>query len=150
MLALQLVIGIGVALLFPMLIYYGIATVRRPPHSSDFFSKTVNIPANASEADLQAERDRKECERQLWLAARIRYGKILFTVMAPVGVIAVLGGYLIGINAIGIGLLAGGILCTVYGYSGYWNALAHWMRFASVLAGLLTLLAVGASYLGPA
>src|SRR4051794_12111624 len=31
MLALQLVIGIGITLLFPMLIYYGVATVRRPP-----------------------------------------------------------------------------------------------------------------------
>jgi hypothetical protein len=148
MLALQLVIGTGIALLFPMLIFYGIATVRRPPKSGDFISNHVNIPANASEADMQAERDRKGRERQAWLKAKARYAKILFTVMTPVGVAAMLGGYLLGINAIGIGLLTGGILCAVYGYAGYWNVLEQWMRFASILAGLLMLLYVGVRYLG--
>src|SRR5438045_6180338 len=148
MLALQLVIGVGIALLFPMLIFYGIATVRPPPKSSDFISNYANIPANASEANVQAERDRKERERQVWLKARVSYAKILFTIMSPVGVAAMLGGYLLGINAIGIGLLTGGILCAVWGYAGYWNALEQWMRFASILAGLLMLLYIGIRYLG--
>ena len=61
---------------------------------------------------------------------------------------AVIGGYLIGVNAIGVGLLTGGILCLVYGYAGYWNALPMAMRFVSILAGLLMLLFIGIRYLG--
>lgn len=68
--------------------------------------------------------------------------------MAPAGLIAVVAGYLIGVNAIGVGLLTGGILCLVYGYAGYWTALPMLMRFISILAGLLMLLFIGISYLG--
>ena len=63
-------------------------------------------------------------------------------------VLGVPAGYLIGISAIGIGLLTGGILCLGYGYAGYWSALPQPMRFASVLAGLLLLLFIGIRYLG--
>jgi hypothetical protein len=55
--------------------------------------------------------------------------------MAPAGLAAVIGGgYLIGVNAIGVGLLTGGILCLVYGYVRYWSALPMPMRFVSILA----------------
>jgi hypothetical protein len=64
------------------------------------------------------------------------------------GLAAVLAGYLIGINAIGIGLFAGGIPCLVYGYGGYWEALSQRVRFVSILAGLLMLLFTGIRYLG--
>ena len=35
MLALQLVIGVGIALLFPLLVYSGVATFRSPPKPSN-------------------------------------------------------------------------------------------------------------------
>jgi hypothetical protein len=122
-LALQLVIGTGVALLFPMLIYYGIATVRQPPKSSDYLG--VHAP---------------------WQKAQAGYAKALFIVMTPFGVAAIFGGYLLGVGAIGTGLLTGGILCAVYRC--YWNALEPWMCFASILASLLMLLFIGVKYLG--
>jgi len=144
MLALQLVIGVGIALLFPLLIYTGVATVKAPPKPS---SRT-DLKAETSEEIKQANRVRIERDREELRRARVAYAKILFTVMAPAGLAAVIGGYLIGVNAIGVGLLAGGILCLVYGYAGYWNALPMPLRFVSVLAGLLMLLFIGLSYLG--
>jgi len=69
-------------------------------------------------------------------------------VMAPAGLAALLAGYLIGVNAIGIGFLTGGILCTFSGYAGYWMELPPVTRFVSLLAGLLMLLFIGISYLG--
>jgi hypothetical protein len=68
--------------------------------------------------------------------------------MGPAGLTAVLAGYLMGVNAIGIGLLTGGIFCLVCGYGGYWDALSWRVRFVSILAGLLMLLLIGISYLG--
>jgi hypothetical protein len=68
--------------------------------------------------------------------------------MAPAGLAAAIGGYFIGINAIGIGLLTGGIVCSVYGHGSYWGSLPAWARFVGILAGLSMLLFIGTSYLG--
>lgn len=144
MLALQLVIGIGIALLFPMLIATGVAVIKAPPKPS----RRTNLQAEASEEIKLANREQIAREQDALRLARVEYAKILFTVMAPAGLAALLGGYLIGVNAIGIGLLTGGILCMVYGYAGYWMELPQVMRFVSLLAGLLMLLFIGIRYLG--
>jgi hypothetical protein len=144
MLALQLVIGIGIALLFPMLISTGVAVIKAPPKPS----RRTNLQAEASEEIKLANREQIAREQDALRLARVEYAKILFTVMAPAGLAALLGGYLIGVNAIGIGLLTGGILCMVYGYAGYWMELPQVMRFVSLLAGLLMLLFIGIRYLG--
>jgi hypothetical protein len=144
MLALQLVIGVGIALLCPLLIYTGVATIKAPPKPSD----RTNLQAETSEEIKRSNRERIQRDQEDLRRARIAYAKILFTVMAPAGLAAVIGGYLIGVNAIGVGLLTGGILCLVYGYAGYWSALPMPMRFVSILAGLLMLLLIGISYLG--
>jgi hypothetical protein len=148
LLALQLVIGTGVALLFPMLIYYGIATVRQSPKSSDYLGVHAPLGTDASDLERQSLDDRKQQERAAWQKAQAGYAKTLFIVMTPCGVAAIFGGYLLGVSAIGTGLLTGGILCAVYGYARYWNALEPWMRFASILASLLMLLFIGVKYLG--
>jgi hypothetical protein len=144
MLALQLVIGVGIALLFPLLIYTGVAVIKAPPKPSN----TTDLRRELTDEDKQFNRDQIDRKREELRRARVAYAKILFAVMAPAGLAAVIGGYLIGVNAIGIGLLTGGILCMVYGYAGYWEALPLWMRFVSILAGLLMLLFIGISHLG--
>jgi hypothetical protein len=148
MLAFQLVIGTGVALLFPMLIYYGIATVRQPPKSGDYLGGHAPLGDDASDLERQSLDDQKKRDKEAWQKAQAGYAKTLFMVMTPFGVAAIFGGYLLGVSAIGTGLLTGGILCAVYGYARYWNALEPWMRFASILASLLMLVFIGLKYLG--
>jgi hypothetical protein len=144
MLALQLVIGIGIALLFPLLIYTGIAAIKPPPRPS----RTTNLEAETSEEIKRANREQITRDHEALRKARAAYARILFTVMAPAGIAAVLAGYGIGINAIGIGLFTGGILCTVYGYGRYWEALSQRVKFVSILVGLAMLLFIGSRYLG--
>src|SRR5260370_26294074 len=115
MLALQLVIGVGIAVLFPLLIYTGVAAIKAPPKPSN----RTNLRAEVTEEDKQANRDQIRWEQEQLRKARVEYAKILFGVMAPAGLAAVLAGYLIGVNAVGTGLLACGFLCLVYGYGGY-------------------------------
>lgn len=145
MLALQLVIGVGIALLFPLLIYTGVAVMKAPPKSRDFLT---HVRGGISAEEKRADEEIIGHERNAWQSARVAYARLLFTVMAPAGVAAIIGGYFIGINAIGVGLLTGGILCSVYGYGGYWEALTQPMRFVSILAGLLMLLFIGIRYIG--
>jgi hypothetical protein len=143
-LALQLVIGVGIALLFPLLVYTGVATFRSPPKPSN----RTNLVPETSEEAKQANREQIRREQEDLRRARVKYAKLLFTVMAPAGFVAVLAGYLIGISAIGTGLLSGGIICMVYGYAGYWEALPQAMRFASTLAGFLLLMLIGLRVFG--
>jgi hypothetical protein len=144
MLALQLVIGVGIALLFPLLIYTGVAAVKPPPKPG----RTTNLQAETSEEAKRANRERIDAENEELRRARVKYAKLLFNVMVPAGLAAIIGGYLIGINSVGIGLLTGGILALVYGYRGYWEALSPPLRFVSILAGLLMLLFIGIRYIG--
>jgi hypothetical protein len=144
MLALQLVIGVGIALLFPLLIRTGVAAVKPPPKPST----TTDLRAENSDEDRRHNRERIDRDRDDLRRARAAYAGTLFTVMAPAGVAAVIAGYLIGINSIGVGLLTGGILCSVWGYAGHWEALSPPLRFASILGGLLMLLYIGSRYLG--
>jgi hypothetical protein len=144
MLALQLVIGVGIALLFPLLIQTGVASVKPPPKPST----TTDLRAENTDEDRRYNRERIDRDRADLQQARAAYAKVLFTVMAPAGVAAVVAGYLIGINSIGVGLLTGGILCSVWGYARHWEALPQPMRFASILLGLLMLLYIGSRYLG--
>src|SRR5260370_17865169 len=144
MLALQLVIGVGIALLFPLLIYTGVAAVKPPPKPSN----RTNLQAETSEEIKRANRDRIDAENEELRRARVKYAKLLFSVMAPAGLAAVIGGYLIGINSVVIVLLTGGILSLVYGFGTYWEALPQRVRFVSILAGLLMLLFIVIRYIG--
>jgi hypothetical protein len=144
MLALQLVIGVGIALLFPLLVYTGVAAIKAPPKPSD----CTNLKSGDSDAVKQHNEAQIRWEREQLQQARTEYAGILFSVMAPAGLAAVVAGYFIGVNAIGIGLLTGGILCLVFGYGGYWEALSQPVKFVSILAGLLMLLFIGIRYIG--
>lgn len=44
--------------------------------------------------------------------------------------------------------MLGSIICVAYGYAGYWALLYPWMRFGSLLSGMLMLLFVGFTHLG--
>ena len=142
--ALQLVIGVGIALLLPLLIYTGVATIMPPPKRS----QTTNLQAETSEEVKRANREQVHRDQEEFRKALVKYAKLLFSVMAPAGLVAVIAGYLIGINSVGIGLLTGGILCLVYGYGTYWKHLPQPVRFVSILAGLTMLLFIGSRYTG--
>jgi hypothetical protein len=73
MLALHIVIGVGIALLFPLLIYTGVATVKPPPKPSG----RTDLKAETSEEIKRANRQRIERDREDLRRARIAYAKIL-------------------------------------------------------------------------
>jgi hypothetical protein len=148
MLARQIVIGLGIALIFPMLVYFGISAVTPPPHYQDYYTFRVAPAPTAAKEERQAYEDQRQNQLRSFQFARAQFAQKLIVVMAPLGIAAILGGYFLGVNAIGTGFMLGGILCVVYGYAGYWAYLYPWMRFFSLLSGMLMLLFVGFKHLG--
>lgn len=145
MLARQIVVGFGIAAIFPWLIYYGLSTFYPPPKTQDFYGSAPYQPlpptATAEERKtFAAEQARK---REAFSAAANAFARVLFTISTALGVAAILVGAYLRPNSIGAGLILGGISSLALGYWGYAQYLDDWVRFVSLLAGFVALLFVG-------
>jgi hypothetical protein len=134
MLAKKIALGIGLAIIFPMMIHYGVSTFCPAPKWSDYTVQGQYYPQK------QAEQKQKEEHRK---AAEKRFEQHLFVVAVPLGLAAILFGAFVRVQAIGTGLMFGGIFTICDGYANYWTELADWMRFLSLLAAFIVLLFVG-------
>jgi hypothetical protein len=149
MLARQIAIGFGIAIIFPLLVYYGVATIYPPP-KRDFASAQMILPSNSTPEERQKymdeQRKRQEEQQRLNEAYNIAakdFARHLVSISTPLGIAAILVGAYISLYAIGTGLIFGGIFAVGAGYWAYWSYLDDWVRFVSLLAGFLILLFVG-------
>jgi len=135
MLAKKIALGFGLAIIFPIMIHYGVSTFSPEPKSESYakweeFNKTAT-----SQEKIQKEEARK--------SARKQFEKHLYMVAVPLGLVAILIGAFSRIQSIGSGLMIGGIFSITDGYINYWSHLEDWMRFLSLLAAFAILLIVG-------
>jgi hypothetical protein len=142
MLARQIAIGFGIAVIFPLLVFYGVSTFYPAP----------KFPANGtSECMFRAVTpdQRVECEqksraaREVYIAAAKEFSWRLLIVATPLGVAAILIGAYLTHYAIGTGLILGGIFTVAFGYWAYWQYIEDWARLVSLLVGFVILLFLG-------
>jgi hypothetical protein len=148
MLARQISIGFGIAIMFPLLVYYGVATFDPPPQIPSMITRPTIMP-NPTEAERQAYRQALQAYNEQFKRAYAEYSaaqkafvRTLMIVSTPLGVAAILIGAFIRLHSIGTGLIIGGIGAVGFGYWNYWGFLENWMRFASLLAGFVVLVFV--------
>ena len=60
MLARQIAVGFGIAFIFPLLVYYGVATFCPPPKLQEFVTATLATPFNPT----PEQRNEYEAQRQ--------------------------------------------------------------------------------------
>ena len=151
MLARQIAIGFGIAIIFPLLVYYGVATFYTPPKPPTYPVVTTQAPGpNATQEERQKyfeaqqarQKDFRE-QQQIYAAAAKEFARHLVVISTPLGLAAILIGAYLPLYAIGTGLIFGGIFSAGLGYWGYWSYLEDWVRFVSLLAGFAILLFVG-------
>jgi hypothetical protein len=142
MLAKKIALGIGLAIIFPMMVHYGVSTFFPEPKWNDYNVQGLNDPqANPEQKhQKQIEQQQKQAQRR---AATKQFQKHLFSVAVPLGLAAILCGAFMRVQAIGTGLMFGGIFSICNGYFNYWSELADGLRFASLLAAFIVLLFVG-------
>jgi hypothetical protein len=149
MLARQIAVGFGIALIFPLLIHYGVATFYPPPKlETSAFATTMplNPTLDQRQQYMQRLQERQQDQRQwneAYTIAAKDFARHLVIILTPLGVAAMLTGAYLTRHAIGTGLLFGGIFTVVWGYWGYWSYLDDWVRFVSLLAGFIILLFIG-------
>ena len=135
MLAKKLALGFGLAIIFPMMIHYGVSTFSPAP-KMESYTKQEEFNQRAT----PEEKNQKEKARE---SAQEQFEKHLYLVAVPLGLVAILVGAFSRVQSIGSGLMIGGIFSITDGYINYWSQLADWMRFLSLLAAFVVLLVVG-------
>jgi hypothetical protein len=145
MLARQIIVGFGVAAIFPWVIYYGVSTFYPAPRTQDYYGvipgQAPPATATAEERKAYAEEQRKK--REAFEAAARRFARVLFAISTVLGVAAILIGAYLTSHVISAGLILGGICSLALGYFGYAHYLDDWIRFVSLLAGFGALVFIG-------
>lgn len=140
MLARQIVVGWGVAVVFPLLIYYAVAYFWPPPQFN--YTAALVGPNATAEQRQQAFEKQQEAQKAYGENAR-RFTQALFWVAVPLGIAAICGGGWGRPHAVGTGLLLAGILTVGQGCYFHWAYLDNSLRLASLALCLAALLFVG-------
>jgi hypothetical protein len=138
MLAKKIALGFGIALVFPMMIHFGVSTFVEEPNWRDYHGRYAYDQNESSQA--KAERIKKQ---EFFDAKQRDYQRVLFSVAVPLGILAIVVGAVLPVAAIGTGLMFGGIFSVLDGYMNYWSELPDGARFISLLLAFIVLLWVG-------
>jgi hypothetical protein len=131
MLSKKFALGFGIAIALPLLIYYGVSTFSPPPKWQDYQPKGTFV------------REEQERLAQQYHVQAQRFARHLFFVATPLGIAAIIFGAVTAVEAIGTGLMFGGIFTVIEGYFWYWSELPPWMRFLSLLVAFGILIFIG-------
>ena len=144
MLAKKFALGFGIAIILPMLVHYGVSTFSPAPKWQDRYDtySYQRYDKATPEQRVEIDRERKERDR-IWREKEKVFQKNLFIIAVPVGIAAIIFGAVMPIQAIGTGLMFGGIFSLTEGYMFYWSELQDWMRFLSLLVAFVVLIYVG-------
>jgi hypothetical protein len=144
MIAKKIALGFGIAVVFPMLIHYGVSTfVHSPKYKWDGYQVQGVFDPSASpqeKAQRQAEQQQKQKD---YRTAEKRFQQHLFAFAVPLGLVALLVGAYLRLPAIGTGLMFGGIFSICDGYFNYWSELADALKFVSLIVAFALLIFLG-------
>lgn len=120
----------AIALLFPLLIHYGIETFYPTPHP-----ETVALSGQVHTLSSPNTRS-----TDAFIVKYNQHQKITFYVNVILGLIVILLGTVIKFDTIGSGLIFGGAITLLSGYLGYWSNLDAPLKFVSLLIAFLLIL----------
>ena len=148
MLARKIILGFGFAVLMPMLIHYGIDVFVPRDDGGTYYRELSRMQAREhEEGATPAEKARFRAEREAFEdrheAADKHAGRVHFFVGAPIGILVTLIGSFVRAQAIGGGLMLGGICTFTGGCAWYWTDLSRPGRFAVLLVAFVVLLWIG-------
>jgi hypothetical protein len=157
----NIIIGIAIVILTIFVTFYGINTFYPKPDYEDFCGdvKTQEIidteercieiggkwsvyeTVKPVEGGVEGFCDRDyTCRKELEEATKIR-SRNVFLIALPLGILIIaLGAFLFSLDAVGAGLMGGGVGTLIYGAGAYWPYSENWIRFLISLIGLIVLI----------
>lgn len=156
----EVVLGIAIIVLTIFVAFYGINTLFPKPDYNDFCGNVrYDFPVNDNATcvskggvwnyNMGPKVDSQVdgycdlyyyCNQQYNDLTKERSRKVFFIAL-PLGVaIIALGAFIFGLEAVGAGLMGGGIGTLIYGSGAYWPYTENWIRFLISLAGLVLII----------
>jgi len=146
MLARKIILGFGFAILLPMLVHYGIDVFHPYPDYSQYYQELRRLQDQEDDAVGEEKarlRQRREQLEAVHKAQREQSSKVHFFVGTPLGIIVTLLGSFIRVQAVGGGLMLGGIFTFTGSCVYYWEDLPRVGRFLVLLVGFAVLMWIG-------
>lgn len=145
----RFILGLGITIILPMLVHYGITTfVKMPKWENYQVQNYYELHQRASieeQRHLEAERNKKDKE---YRQAQRQWAKIAFFVEVPVGVGALIIGTVSNVPGFSGGLMLGGIVTAIMGYCWEWAGLPDWFKFLTLLMVFIVMFWMGYKKLG--
>ncbi len=143
MLAKKFGFGFGVAIILPMLVHYGVSMFSPVPKWENYYTSNYYQYENATPEEKKKLQIEDKKHQDQYNQHRKVFERNLFYVATPIGITAIVIGSMLTVQAIGAGLIFGGIFTLTDGYCWYWSELQDWMRFLSLLAAFIVLVICG-------
>ena len=164
----EVLLAIAILVLTIFVTFYGINTIYPKPQYEDFCNADRNF-AMVNTTQTCEELDGKwmyssyeyivpdssvpvkgavqgycdfdyKCRKDFDNSLKERSRKVFFIAL-PLGILIVaLGAFLFGLEAVGAGLMGGGVGTLIYGSGAYWPYSENWIRFLISLIGLVLLI----------
>lgn len=154
----DVILSIAIIIMTIFVTYYGINTIYPSPDYNNFCSPDRIMVANNSNDcyasggkwmdSASAEPKSYQgycdfdyyCRQEFENASKIR-SRDVFIMAIPIGIAVIAtGAFFFGLEAVGAGLMGGGVGTLVYGSGAYWPYTENLIRFLISLAGLLILI----------
>ena len=158
----EIVLGIAIIVLTIFVTFYGINTLFPKPEYNtycpevrtqefiDTQARCLEVGGKWTEDGYPRPADGKNitgycdvdytCRQEFDAAMKLRSRNVFFIAL-PLGVaIIALGAFIFGLEAVGAGLMGGGIGTLIYGSGAYWPYSENWIRFLISLIGLVLII----------
>lgn len=137
-------LGLGIAIIFPMLIYYSIVTINPEPKYEHYEIKNYSKLLKKATPDEKARLEEESSQLSKKRAKDEEFFKMrLFLSATIAGIVALIISAVISVRVIGIGLIFGGIITVIGSFFSYWEELQDWMRAISLLVTFIICIFIG-------
>ena len=139
----KLAVWLAITSLLPLVAYFGAAALFTPPENESYdntrnsLNEQINSAAAADKPALRAKLDKLEKDH---VDANRRFALGSFWVAYCLGMVAAAIGLFVPAQAIGAGLMFGGIFAVAGGCYNAWDGIGRWLRFGALLFALLVFL----------
>ena len=143
----QIAVWFAIVVLLPLTVWYGTGAFSPPPEWKEYTKATSRLEDRIrdSKEEAQKEKLRQEKDRldkELEEAERVYY-RHMFWVAYPIGLVAIILGTFYPVQAVGAGLMFGGLGSLTAGCYSYWDNMSAWLRFGSLVLALIVVLTLG-------
>ena len=143
----QIAVWLGIVVLLPLTVWYGTNVFSPPPNWKEYTKSAERIEQRIGDAKRETEKEKLRDEK-----ARLEekkedeervYYKHMFWVAYPVGLVAIVLGTFFPVQAVGAGLMFGGLISLAAGCYSYWDNMTDQLHFGSLVVALVVVAGLG-------